>query len=69
VPQVTTSGSRNILASTSAPATINPPSTVDARATGHGSKVEDTSAMALHPAARVAQLGRRSSSNTITARF
>jgi hypothetical protein len=50
-------------------ATINPPSTTDATATGHGSKAADTSAMAPHPAARVTQLGRRSSSNTIIPRF
>src|SRR5437762_12943017 len=60
-PNVIRSGNRNVLASMSAPATINAPSTVEAMAAGQGNDSEDTSAMVATPTSRTAAFGYRSS--------
>jgi hypothetical protein len=64
VPAVTVSGSRNVLASTSAPAIISVPSTVDASAAGHGNEANEMTATAAAPDRRIAGWGRRSASDT-----
>src|SRR5882757_11230942 len=62
-PNVTRSGSRNFLASTSAPASINAPNTLDATAAGQGNDSEETRPMATVPPSRTAGFGVRSSSD------
>src|SRR5215470_19283782 len=66
-PQVTVSGSKHVRASTSAPAIINAPSTVDATAMGHGSDNAETTATAADPPMRIATFGRRSAPDSVVA--
>src|SRR2546423_712196 len=66
VPQVMESGSKYVLASTSAPAIINAPSAVLAMAMGHGRYAVETRAIAQDPARRRTKFGQRSSSGAIT---
>src|ERR1700744_5198275 len=62
-PHVIESGSRNVLASMSAPAIISVPSTVDAMATGQGNVKAENTPIAAAPPSRIVGLGRRSSTD------